>query len=181
MFSSLFPSYDFAFWWHYTGYRDKELEYTRKKSNQNIHNNAAEIVRLIDYLAGRESGQYIARPPSSFRRNIRSHKFGPTAVADSGDTFQLIGGPQQGPLRISQYPTSPIYGPSVDHRYGTGLSQETVLKIEELKRLVLRYPQYHTNHDEIIKWAIFCSANGDNKFLDEKLEQLRSIDGFRKY
>ncbi|MGC2685465.1 MAG: hypothetical protein WA323_26720 [Candidatus Nitrosopolaris sp.] len=31
--------------------------------------------------------------------------------------------------------------------------------------------------DEIVKWAIYYSSNGDNKFLDEKLEQLRSIDG----
>jgi hypothetical protein len=29
---------------------------------------------------------------------------------------------------------------------------------------------------EIVKWTIYCSINGDNTFLDEKLAQLRSID-----
>ncbi|MFZ0513230.1 MAG: hypothetical protein WAM14_16590 [Candidatus Nitrosopolaris sp.] len=83
------------------------------------------------------------------------------------------------PLRISQYSqysTGPIYRHVEDQRNGTGLSQETKLKIEELKRLVYKYPQYHRNPDEIIKWVVLCSLNGDNKILDEKLQQLRSID-----
>ncbi len=40
-----------------------------------------------------------------------------------------------------------------DQRYGTRLSLETKLKIEELKRLVNKYPQYSRNPDGIIKWA----------------------------
>ncbi len=39
-------------------------------------------------------------------------------------------------------------------------------------------PSFLTNPDEIIKWAIHRSINGDNKFLDEKLEQLRNINSF---
>ena len=63
-----------------------------------------------------------------------------------------------------------------DQRYDTGLSLDNILKIGELKRLVNKYPQYHTNPDGIIRLAIFNSINGDNKPLDEKLEQLRRID-----
>jgi hypothetical protein len=63
-----------------------------------------------------------------------------------------------------------------DQRYGTSLSMETTHKIEELKRLMNRYPQYHPNPDAIIRWAVFF--NGDNKFLDEKLEQLRRLDSY---
>ena len=37
------------------------------------------------------------------------------------------------------------------------------------------------NPDGIIQWAIHCSINGDNTFLDDKLEQLRSIDSLAKY
>ncbi|MGB6592822.1 MAG: hypothetical protein WBE68_15085 [Candidatus Nitrosopolaris sp.] len=40
-----------------------------------------------------------------------------------------------------------------DQRYGTSLFQQTILKIEELKRLVSKCPQYCTNHDGIIKWV----------------------------
>jgi len=50
------------------------------------------------------------------------------------------------------------------------------LKIAELRRLTYKYPQYFTNPDGIITWAVQRANNRDNKFLDEKLEQLRSID-----
>lgn len=54
----------------------------------------------------------------------------------------------------------------------------TPKKIEELKRLANKYPQYWT----IIKSAMYyATINDDNKFLDEKLEQLRSIDSFDFY
>lgn len=51
-----------------------------------------------------------------------------------------------------------------------------IQKIQELNRLINKYPKYHTNPDGIIRWAVHCSVNGDNKILDEKLEQLRSFD-----
>ena len=57
----------------------------------------------------------------------------------------------------------------------TPSSQETRLKIEELKRLMYKYSQYLTNPNGIIKWAIYWSIKGDNKPLDEKLEQLRRM------
>jgi hypothetical protein len=104
--------------------------------------------------------------PFWYKRNRKKHHdFGSMAVADAvGDTFQ----PQQLPLRIPQYYTNPIYQPTGtitdiylctwdNHRYGTGLSQETIL----------------------IKSAIYyATINHDNNFLDEKLEQLRNIDSF---
>lgn len=68
-----------------------------------------------------------------------------------------------------------------DQSYGTGLSQATKLKIEELKRLAYKYPQYHSNPDEIIRWAILCTINGDNKILNDKLEQLHNIDSLAKF
>jgi hypothetical protein len=44
-----------------------------------------------------------------------------------------------------------------------------------------RYPQYHQNPDAIMWWAVHGAINGNNKFLDEKLEQLRSIDSLAKF
>jgi hypothetical protein len=112
----------------------------------------------------------------------REFNSGSAKVADSvGDTFQPRERPQQALLGLSQYSTSPILRPTHtadDQRDGTRLSQETKLKIEELKRLVNKYTQYHSNPDGIIKWAVQCAINGDNRFLDEKSEQLRSIDNF---
>ena len=160
--------------------------FTRKSSakrhNHNIHNGVAEIVRLIDYLAGRSSGQYMPDNPFWYKPNNPYFNFGSATIADNvGDAFQPRYIPQQKPLGISQYSTSSqILRPTNredQQRHGTGLSQHTVVKIEELKRLVYKYPQYQNNDpDGIIKWAVLCSINGDNRFLNEKLEQLRSID-----
>ena len=56
------------------------------------------------------------------------------------------------------------------------LSQGTIQKIEEFKRLMNKYSQYHQNPDGIIKYVVWSSINGDNKPLDEKLAQLNKID-----
>jgi hypothetical protein len=64
-----------------------------------------------------------------------------------------------------------------DQSYGTGLSQETTHKINELKRLVYKYRQYQNiDPDEIVKWAINGALKGDTQFLDKKLEQLQMIE-----
>jgi DNA transposition AAA+ family ATPase len=80
---------------------------------------------------------------------------------------------------------NPMYLPMqmMDNQsYETGLSQGAILKIQELKRLVNKYPQFHTiDADEIVKWAIYCSSNRDNKFLDDMMQQLRTIDSLAKY
>lgn len=66
-----------------------------------------------------------------------------------------------------------------DQSFGTGLSQETTLKIDELTRLMNKYPQFHTNPNGIIRWAINGAVKGDNQLLDKKLEQLRIIDFYK--
>ncbi len=73
-------------------------------------------------------------------------------------------------LGVSQAFASPMYRPiptMQDQSYGTDLSQDKILKIEELKRLMNKYPQYHTNPGDIIRLAIFNSINGDDTLLDQ--------------
>jgi hypothetical protein len=67
-----------------------------------------------------------------------------------------------------------------DQRNGC-LSPDAIQKIRELKALLNKYPRYHTNPDGIIRLAIYNSINGDNTLLDDKLEQLRTIDSLAKY
>jgi hypothetical protein len=155
--------------------------FTRKSSgkrhNHNLHNGAAEIVRLIDYLAGRSTGQYTPDNPFWYKRNNSYHDIGSSTVADSlGNTSQPTYIPQQAPLGTSQYSTSPMYRSRqiMDESYGTSLSQGTIQKIEELKRLVNKYPQYCP--DGLLQWIIISCNNGDTQLLDDKLEQLRTID-----
>ncbi|MGA9149148.1 MAG: hypothetical protein WBZ36_01115 [Candidatus Nitrosopolaris sp.] len=41
-----------------------------------------------------------------------------------------------------------------------------------------KYSQYHINPDWIVQWADHGASNGSNRFLDEKVEQLRSSDSY---
>ena len=90
---------------------------------------------------------------------------------------------QDQPLDVmSPYPNdSTFQSQSLNDEEKTTLSQETILKIEELKRLIDRYSRYHHNPAAVINCIIYYCNNGDNTLLDEKLEQLRSIDAISKY
>jgi hypothetical protein len=158
--------------------------YSAQRHNNNLHYGAAEIVRLIDYLAGRSSGQYTPNNPFWFKRKIPYGDVGSLTIADSAvDTFHSKYIPRQTPIDASQYPARPIHRslPTIDHQsYGAGLSRET--KLQELKRLVYKYPQFHNNGpDAIVRWATYWSINGDDTILDDLLEQLRSIDSLAKF
>jgi hypothetical protein len=63
----------------------------------------------------------------------------------------------------------------------TGLTQDNIVKIQELKRLAYKYPHYCAIPDGAIKLAIYNSINGDNTLLDQMLERLRSVDAMNKY
>jgi hypothetical protein len=110
------------------------------------------------------------------------HSIGSATVADSiGDTFQPRYIPQQAPMGRLPSTIRPPRHTMDDHRYGTGLSTDAIQKILELKVLMNKYPRYHTNPDGIIRLAVYNCINGDNTLLDDKLEQLRTIDSLAKY
>ena len=141
-----------------------------------LHNGAAEIVRLIDYLAGRSSGQYTPNNPFWYKHYNPYDNIGSASVPDTiGNSFHPRYLPQQTP---SQYSANSPWHVMDDQ---SSLSQGKTLKIHELKRLMNKYPQYHENPDGIIRLAIYNSINGDNTLLDDKLEQLRNLDRLVKY
>jgi hypothetical protein len=115
--------------------------------------------------------------PLFYRKSVQ---FGHATIAGGvGDTFQ----PRYS-TSIPQYSASPMYPPRQtmnDPSNRTGSSQDNIVKIQELKRLLNKYPQYNRNPDGILRWAILSSNKGDNVFLDDKLEQLRTIDSLAKY
>ena len=133
------------------------------------------------YLLGRSSGQYTPNNPTLYNKNVQSEH---ATIPDSiGDILQPRYLPQQ-VSGTSQYSASPTYRPLPtmdDQIYGTTLSQSAIQRIQEFKVLMNKYPQYHTNPDAIIRLAIYNSINGDNTLLDDKLEQLRTIDSLAKF
>jgi hypothetical protein len=128
----------------------------------------------------------MANNPRLYSNNVR---LGHATVADSIDksfhpaflpgTSQYSPSPNYPPMDVPQTFANSIYPPMqiMSHQnYGTGLSQEKILKIQELKLMMNKYPQYHTNPDDIIRFAVFNSISGDDTLLDGKLVQLRSLD-----
>ena len=132
------------------------------------------------YLLGRSSGRNLGTYPPWHKSNPY-HSIGSATIANSiGDTFQQRYVPQQAPIGT---PSSTIRPPlhTMDDQRNGGLSQYAIQKIQDLKRLVNKYPQYCANTDGVIKFAIYNSINGDYTLLDDKLEQLRTIDSLTKY
>ena len=162
------------------------------------------LSHTIEYLVGRNSGRYRPSHPSLYRRRRgekRSHIFGhaTTVAAYSTHTFGhrgLQGQYPHYPQYLQQAPSPSISLPSLqppetkdvspsqpmnttnDHGI---LSQETILKIQELKRLVYSNPQYCPDPEALIKSIVYFCNDDNNSFLDEKLEQLRTMDAISKY
>jgi hypothetical protein len=181
--------------------------YSATRHNRTIHNGIGEIVTLLEYLVGRNSGRYQPSHPSLYRRRRGEkpiHNFGytTTVAADSmGDAFRpsVLKGKyrhyqQQTPSHsislpslppptddVLPYPTDQVSQsqPMTTTNNQGILSQETILKIQELKRLFSSYLQYCLNPDAVIKSNIYFCNVGNNTFLDETLEQLRMINGLR--
>ena len=86
----------------YNLFRTLHQEIHATRHNITIHhNNGGEIVPLVEYLVGRNSGRYQASHPFWYRRSEkRIHKFGRAIVADSmGNTFRHGGLQRQATTR----------------------------------------------------------------------------------
>ena len=176
--------------------------YSATRHNLTIHKGIGEIVPYLEYLVGRNSGRYRPSHPSLYRRGRgekRNHNFrhADTVAVDSmGDTFRhrdLQGYhhpqyQQHAPspsISLPSLPTpatqdvSTLQPMNTTNDVGT-LSQETMQKIQELKRLVYSNPLYFPNPDAYLKSIIYFCNDGNNSFLDEKLEELRMINNLMR-
>jgi len=124
------------------------------------HGGTAEIVRLIDYLAGRQSGIY--EPNNPFWSSNK----------------QLI----RGPLYDSSKKSNPlVFQPSYPkYREIDEVPQwsEKMVKMKELRMLLYKHRfRFGQDPDTMFRIILaFSSSRGDDSVLDEKLEQLRVMD-----
>jgi hypothetical protein len=79
------------------------------------------------------------------------------------------------PTAIDQMSQAQSKSTKTSHGWGT-LSEETIPKIVELRRLLNRHPTTFPNPEIIIQGAKHFCMMGDNSFLEEKLAYLRSVD-----
>jgi hypothetical protein len=145
--------------------------FSANRHNSNMHKGGAEIVSYMDYMAGRNSGRYQASHPSLYHKDrgyqgIRRHwnNMESHAVADTSSSFK--------PENVQ--PSLPSYTSS----YTMTLVQQTQ-KLEEFIKLAEKVNTPQTAH-KLIEYAKMTIKEGDYRFLNEKLEQLRMADKMLK-
>ena len=139
------------------------------------------------YLLGRSSDRSMANNPPWYGKSVQ---LGHAMVADCvGNTFQPRYIPQQTPVADSSYPSenhvitdttnsfrpetlfqSPL--PAALPNLHTTTVQE---KLVELKILVAKF-SFPEDARKILEWANIRLPQGDEGFLNNKLEQLRMLD-----
>jgi hypothetical protein len=147
-------------------------KYSGKRHNFNIHNGRSEIVPFIEYMVGRSSGRYLASHPSWFRKQKgpqwnSSYPSENRVIADS--SFR----PETLPL---PYPPA-----ALPNTQTTTVQQ--LQKLDELQLLLSKFssPQ---NAYVILELAKYNLRQGDEGFLNERLQQFRTLDGhgpFRRF
>ena len=108
-------------------------------------------------MAGRSSGKYLASHPSWYRKQRQFQTFETCVVADSSfrpETSQHRY-PLPDALPYSQTPT---------------IQQ----KLDELRLLAGKFSSPQDAH-KIVEWANITLGQGDQSFLNNKLEQLRTF------
>jgi len=135
-------------------------------------------------LQRQQQGQYQYHQ-QSLEEQERYHRQWQQEQSQSPSTPPSPAAIQDQPLDVLPYPTDGSLQShsmnATDDEETTVLSRETRLKIQELKRLVYRYSQYHRNPGAVVSCIVYYCNNGDNTLLDEKLEQLRSVDAIGTY
>jgi hypothetical protein len=116
-------------------------------------------------MVGRSSGRYLASHPSWYRkqRQLQANHSYPSenrVITDTTSSFK--------PETLLQPYPLPAALPN---------SQTTMVqhKLEELRLLVGKFSSLQDAH-KILEWANITLRQGDESFLNNKLEQLRMLD-----
>jgi hypothetical protein len=148
-------------------------KYSGKRHNQNLHNGMGEIVRLIDYLAGRSSGQYKPDNPFWYKPNNPYRNIGSADTV--GTSFQPRYISQQTPLAGSRYSsenhviadtTSSFRPETLKQHYPlpnpSPYSQPPTIqqKLDELKILAEKF-SFPEDARKILEWANIRLRQGD--------------------
>ena len=138
-------------------------KYSGKRLNFNIHAGRSEIVPFIEYMVGRSSGRYLASHPSWYRKQrqlqvIHSYQSESRAIADTASSFR----PE---TLLQPYPDALPNSQTTMYQH----------KLEELRLLLGKFSSPQDAH-KILEWANITLRQGDESFLNNKLEQLRMLD-----
>jgi hypothetical protein len=141
--------------------------------NTNIHAGLAKVVRLIDYIIGRSDGTYVSSDPSLYRRRKR---WGDSIEQERPFLNKNLG--QEGYFHSSNLSATPTrsqqqYYVSDNKPVQDSLQQsnEGIIKAAELKKLLSPYVPPGELQEYLIKVCIRCAVAGNNRPLDQELEE----------
>jgi hypothetical protein len=143
-------------------------KYSAKRHNFNIHAGKSQIVPFIEYMVGRSSGRYLASHPSWFRKQRgfqwdRSYSSENHVIADTATSSRpgILLQPYPLPTALPKSQTPTVH---------------QLQKLDELQLLLSKFssPQ---NAYVILELAKYNLRQGDEGFLNERLQQFRTLDG----
>jgi hypothetical protein len=120
-------------------------------------------VPYIEYMAGRSSGRYTASHPSWFRkqRQVQANRGYPSENHVAADTASLF----RPEALLQPYPVA------LPNSQTATIQQ----KLDELRILAAKF-SFPQDARKILEWANIRLRNGDEGFLNDKLEQFRMLD-----
>ena len=119
--------------------------------SNNIHAGHGEIVRMIDYMAGRLSGLYAPSNPSNYRKK-NSNLF-------------------------AKFPKGTVNPPPALYLRQT---QEAIIKTARLKEVLDRYFPSKEVQEILQVTSYSCLRRGNNGPLDEALKEFSRVDEVRR-
>ena len=137
-------------------------KYSANRHDSNVHGDRSEIVPYIEYMVGRSSGRYLASHPSWHRkqRQLQVNQSYPSdnhVAADTASSFRPENLLQTYPAALPNSQTATIQQ-----------------KLDELRILAAKFT-FPQDARKILEWANI-RLQGDEEFLNNKLDQLRMLD-----
>jgi hypothetical protein len=165
--------------------------------NLNIHGGISQIVRMVDYIIGRVSGQYVPSDPAIFRRRRGiKNGFGQSATVsnytdksyeraiaegrsmltknnfgENYNRFSNSGSSSQGPVQQ--------FNDSSDVDYAE-LSREAIIKLAEHKGLVSKCFSPQIIQNILSETKRYCAFKGNNEPIDLALKFFRPLAEFKE-
>jgi hypothetical protein len=178
--------------------RDFTRKSSAKRHNSNFHFGKGKVVRLLEYIIGRVSGEYIASDPSQNRRNKTKKQFlfghntnaevGYAAVADTQRNEFTCGTKRESMINESTYKQDNTSLHRLSHSGIETLDKavsrsldnfQTMSILWEVNDLVRRWCSTEEIQNILLMWKVFLMTSNTDKIY-KSLEWLRELSNSKE-
>jgi hypothetical protein len=168
--------------------------YSADRHIRNLHSGLAKKVRLIDYMAGRASGEYFPADPSIYRANKKRHSMLGSSIMSHENVSNMYHHQGHQPLRASRMRDIKTGGDQQSHnniprseeveeseKYKESFHKFSVTspRIEEVRRLLMLFSPPGEKPPPVVEKTLaklssqILEMGGDDAFLEGPLKELR--------